>query len=272
MQMIMTGDPDPNLAEGEGFRLCEELGLVVEQRGTPAVANPIYREVLARQMSYGTQAAIPEPEWRWEKADRTLDMDALMEAFPHLLVQAFLQRVLNGEGATDGAGNNAGGVCDSKLQYSNRQGGRFEYEHAAGRGRMNVKLVRDYNKPEEVIEEGLEQIGRYRDRLGEIPGVPGDIRPAGRGVQETLGRTAWPGSSGWGDGGEVLKTGWTISLVLFVAICIKPRCFPGGSPRKILSHSDGFCGCTPFPCRPSGGICPQPPLQYTAWRRCPIRW
>jgi hypothetical protein len=40
------------------------------------------------------------------------------------------------------------------------------------RGRMNVieiKLVRDYNKPEEVVEEGLEQIGRYRDRLGGNP-------------------------------------------------------------------------------------------------------
>jgi hypothetical protein len=164
----------------------------------------MYREVLAQQMTYGTQLAIPEPEWQWEKADGALDMEALMrefqkfwrkhadlweqksnytEAFPHLLLMAFLQRIISwGEGAMDGAENNAGGVCESKLQYSNRQGGRFEYEYAAGRGRMDlcveyrgrmyvieIKLIRDYTTPEEVMEEGLEQIRRYSDRLGGDP-------------------------------------------------------------------------------------------------------
>jgi hypothetical protein len=60
-----------------------------------------------------------QAEWKWEKAGGTLDMDALLkefqifwrnnselweeklnytEAFPHLLLMAFLQRVANGEG------------------------------------------------------------------------------------------------------------------------------------------------------------------------------
>jgi hypothetical protein len=129
-------------------------------------------------MTYGTQLAIPEPEWQWEKADGALDMEALMrefqkfwrkhadlweqksnytEAFPHLLLMAFLQRVLNG-------------------------GGQIEREYAAGRGRMDlcveyrgrmyvieIKLIRDYTTPEEVMEEGLEQIRRYGDRLGGDP-------------------------------------------------------------------------------------------------------
>ncbi|MDR1887016.1 MAG: PD-(D/E)XK nuclease domain-containing protein, partial [Prevotellaceae bacterium] len=83
----------------------------------------------------------------WEqKSDYT-------EAFPHLLLMAFLQRILNG-------------------------GGRIEREYAAGRGRMDlaveyngiwyiieVKIVHSYETPKMVIEEGLEQIQMYRDKI-----------------------------------------------------------------------------------------------------------
>jgi hypothetical protein len=173
MEILITGKPDPLLTESEGFRLCLDLGLVTRINKTASVANPIYREVLARQMTTGPQDAIPEPEWQWEKPDGSLDMDALLkefqkfwrrnselweermnytEAFPHLLLMAFLQRVLNG-------------------------GGHIDREYAAGRGRMDlaveyndkmyiieIKLVYSYNSPEEVREEGLEQIARYRDK------------------------------------------------------------------------------------------------------------
>jgi hypothetical protein len=174
LETLMTGESDMTLAESEGFRLCVDMGLVAKKRGTPQVANPIYREVLARQMTMGAQDAIPEPEFRWEKTDGSLDMDALLkefqrfwrknseiweqksdytEVFPHLLLQAFLQRVLNG-------------------------GGRIEREYAAGRGRMDlaveyhtawyiieIKLIHSYDTPKEVRTEGLEQIARYRDTI-----------------------------------------------------------------------------------------------------------
>jgi hypothetical protein len=174
METLMTGEPDLRLPESEAFRLCLDLGLVALERGTPMVANPIYREVLARQMTYGAQLAIPEPEWKWERADGTLDMDALLwefqafwrlnsetweemsdytEAFPHLLLQAFLQRVTNGKG-------------------------RIEREYAAGRSRMDlgveyggawniieIKLLRKNRTLAVVQEEGLVQIRRYRERL-----------------------------------------------------------------------------------------------------------
>jgi hypothetical protein len=197
METLMTGEPDPRLAEGEAFRLCLDLGLVAIENGTPVVTNPMYREVLARQMTYGTQLAIPVPEWKWEKEDGTLDMDALLhefqgfwrtnseawegmtnypEAFPHVLLMAFVHRVVDmGGGAMDGAVNNVPGVCDSKLRYSNRQGCRFEYEYAAGRGRMDlaveyhgswdiieVKLLRAGRSREALVEEGKKQVLRYR--------------------------------------------------------------------------------------------------------------
>jgi hypothetical protein len=174
MESIITGTPDPELTASEGFRICTDLGLVKKERSTPMVANPIYKEVLARQLTYSTQDAIPEPEWQWEKPDGSLDMDALLkkfqkfwrinsevweqksdytEAFPHLLLMAFLQRVLNG-------------------------GGHIEREYAAGRGRMDlaveykkrifiieIKLVHSYDTPAEIQDEGLKQIQKYRDKI-----------------------------------------------------------------------------------------------------------
>jgi hypothetical protein len=179
IEPILTGESDPNLAEGEAFRLCQDLGLVALDDGTPVIANPIYREVIARHLTYGQQLAIPKPNWQWEKPDESLDMDKMMqefqkfwrrhserweekadytEAFPHLLLMAFLQRVLNG-------------------------GGHIERECAAGHGRMDlgieykqrwyiieIKLLRDHDGAQTVREEGLEQIREYRDKMA--PGAP----------------------------------------------------------------------------------------------------
>jgi hypothetical protein len=70
MESLIFGEPNPILAAGEEFRVCLDLGLVALVRGAPTIANPIYREVIARQMTYATQLAIPKPEWRWRKPGR----------------------------------------------------------------------------------------------------------------------------------------------------------------------------------------------------------
>jgi hypothetical protein len=80
-------------------------------------------------------------------------MSDLTEAFPHLLLMAFLQRVTNGAG-------------------------RIEREYAAGRGRMDlaveykgawniieIKLLRQGKTFETVMSEGITQTLAYRDRL-----------------------------------------------------------------------------------------------------------
>jgi hypothetical protein len=179
IEALITGTPDPRLTSGEGFRICLDLGLVRKERGTPVIANPLYKEVLARQLTYSAQDAIPEPEWQWELADGSLDMDSLLrefqnfwrehseiwedkmeytEAFPHLLLMAFLQRVLNG-------------------------GGGIEREYAAGRGRMDllveykakkyvieIKLIHEKQGAEAVKMKGLRQAAAYRD--AKAPGAP----------------------------------------------------------------------------------------------------
>jgi hypothetical protein len=174
LETFFAGEMDLNLADSESFRLCMDLGLVAIEDGAPVIANPIYREVLARQITYSPQLNIPKPEWKWARDDGKLDMDALLrnfqefwrnnsetweemsgytEAFPHLLLMAFLQRVANGEG-------------------------RIEREYAAGRGRMDlaveykgawniieIKLLRKNKTFEQVREEGCKQILQYRRRI-----------------------------------------------------------------------------------------------------------
>ncbi|MBF0405769.1 MAG: AAA-like domain-containing protein [Candidatus Riflebacteria bacterium] len=176
IQAIITGDIDPSLAEGDDFRLCIDLGIVSVEDGTPQISNPIYREVIPRVLNQGMQYAVPKPHFKWLRDDGTLNMPEMLknfqafwrrhadtweqksdytEAFPHLLVLAFMQRIING-------------------------GGRVEREYAAGRGRMDiaieyggkwsiieVKLVHPADGLETTISEGLEQISSYRDTIDE---------------------------------------------------------------------------------------------------------
>jgi len=176
VQPILIGASDPQMAEDDAFVFCQDLGLVtIGADGSPGIANAIYREVLARELSYGMQMAIPPPEFRWKRDDGGLDMAALMaefqkfwrrhsdmweekadytEAFPHLLLMAFFQRITNG-------------------------GGNIEREYAAGRGRIDlmidfggrrniieIKLVHPADGRQTTLEEGLEQIARYDNRIG----------------------------------------------------------------------------------------------------------
>jgi hypothetical protein len=80
-------------------------------------------------------------------------MSDFTEAFPHLVLMAFLQRVANGEG-------------------------RIEREYAAGRGRMDlaieykgawniieIKLLRKNRSFDSVKAEGIKQILQYRERI-----------------------------------------------------------------------------------------------------------
>ena len=65
MESLFSGCVNLDLAESDAFRICMDLGLVKLENGVPVVANPIYREALARQLSFGAQIMIPEPEWQW---------------------------------------------------------------------------------------------------------------------------------------------------------------------------------------------------------------
>ncbi len=147
------------------------LGLIRLVQGGWTIANPIYREVIPRALTFPTQAALAQQTAWYLGTDGLLDAPKLMAAWqtfwrkdghlaaegfsykesgPHLMLMAFLQRVVNG-------------------------GGRIDREYALGKGALDllitwktqrivveVKLRRDT----ETADEALEQIVRYLDHLG----------------------------------------------------------------------------------------------------------
>ncbi|MDR1281465.1 MAG: ATP-binding protein [Opitutaceae bacterium] len=192
MEALLAGSTNEQAFDDDALRLCLDLGLVRQAPDRPAeIANPIYKEILARQMSQKTLNFIQPREsfaWKREHPDGALDMDALLrefqkfwrrhseiwesksdytEAFPHLLLMAFLQRIVNG-------------------------GGRIEREFAAGRGRLDlaveykgawhiieIKIIHDYETVELIREEGIEQTAAYRDKFAPpLPPPPPSFLPS----------------------------------------------------------------------------------------------
>jgi hypothetical protein len=177
VEPVLTGEITPDLGRtNPDVMLAMDLGLVQWTSETGlTISNPVYTEILIRHLNSGYHGILPPPtSWQWQKPDGNLDMDRMLkefqkfwrrhadkweekadytEAFPHLLLLAFLQRVLNGKG-------------------------RIDRECAAGKGRMDlgieyndhwyiieIKIVRDHDSLQTVREEGLEQIMQYRDQF-----------------------------------------------------------------------------------------------------------
>ncbi|MDR1485148.1 MAG: PD-(D/E)XK nuclease domain-containing protein, partial [Planctomycetaceae bacterium] len=176
IQTIITGSNNPLGRTNRDVELTMDLGLITWNTNIGfTIANPVYEEILNRYLNSEYHDSFPPPSsWQWQKANGELDMDNLLrefqkfwrrhseiweqkadytEAFPHLLLTAFLQRVTNG-------------------------GGQIDRECAAGCGRMDImveyagkcyvleiKIIYYYDSPATVREEGLEQIQKYRDKI-----------------------------------------------------------------------------------------------------------
>ncbi|WP_437338796.1 AAA family ATPase [Sorangium sp. So ce394] len=153
----------------DDIRYVQDLGLVrMRESGGLEAANPIYREIIVQELTFGPLAALPQIEPTWLEPGGRMNVDRLLEAFvafwrqhgepllqaasyheiaPHLVLMAFLDRVAD-------------------------RGGTLEREYAIGSGRMDlclrygpdvvaieIKVWRDGRR--DPVEDGLEQIDRY---------------------------------------------------------------------------------------------------------------
>ena len=159
----------------DDYQYVTDLGIIKSIRGKIQPANPIYGEVIARTLSHDAQEKIelkkPDATLPFYLKEGKIDMDALMldfqqfwrensaiwiekfqykEAAPHLILMAFLQRIING-------------------------GGYIIRDMGAGTGRTDLCLVYETQKyPVELklrrgdksIAEGIEQTLRYMDSFG----------------------------------------------------------------------------------------------------------
>jgi len=159
---------------------CLDLGLLKEERGALKPANPIYAEVIGRMLSYGAQQTMLAGEVGHDAPfyldkDGRFDMRAMLsefqqfwrensaswrerfdyrEAAPHLILMAFLQRVING-------------------------GGRVVREMAAGSGRLDLcveygqqryPLELKLRRGDKTLADGLRQLRRYMETLDQSEG------------------------------------------------------------------------------------------------------
>ena len=172
---------EPLLSGGDKRRFTDrdleyvrDLGLVAPDRPL-RIANPIYAEVIPRELTWVAQEELDQETAWYVEADGSLNVDKLMAAFqtffrehsehwvtrfqyqeagPQLLLQAFLQRIVN-------------------------SGGRVEREYGLGRRRTDLlilwpqggqtrKIVVEckvlHKSLEQTIAEGLEQTAGYMDR------------------------------------------------------------------------------------------------------------
>jgi len=183
MQAVLLGDESEAMSRtSDDFLYVRDLGLLAEGPSGLGAANPMYAEILTRQLTVDVQSSIARPEWPWKRTDGTLDFPALMEAWrawwrlhadsirrdwadgypeavPHLMLLAFLQRVVNGGGTVDREFASGRGRIDLVVRYAGRT-------HV-----VEVKRVPpDRVTPERVIEEGVVQLAGYLDTLGEAEG------------------------------------------------------------------------------------------------------
>ena len=181
---LLSGVPTNAEVRPDDLQYVRDLGLVA--RDDPLrIANPIYREVIPRDLTYVTQAMLThDPAWYLDAAGNLLLADLLAafqeffrehsehwierfqyrEAGPQLLLQAFLQRIVN-------------------------SGGRIEREYGLGRLHTDLLIVWPaFARPpagqrkmvieckllrgslERTISDGAAQTRAYLDRCGAAEG------------------------------------------------------------------------------------------------------
>ena len=183
IEPLLKGSDEAGSFADDDLQYVRDLGLVRTDNPI-AIANPIYREVIPRDLTYTTQAGFHhDPTW-YIDANGILQVGELLAAFqaffrehsehwierfqykeagPQLLLQAFLQRIIN-------------------------SGGRIEREYGLGRRRTDLLVVwpvdRDSSRIQKVVIEckllhqsleqtlrdGLEQTRAYMDRCATMEG------------------------------------------------------------------------------------------------------
>ena len=178
-----TGEVDK--ANPNDVEYVRDLGLVT-RRGTARIANPVYQEVIPRELMYAREAEIvQETEW-YVKPDGDLDIESLLAAFqrffrehsehwlerfqykeagPQLLLQAFLQRIVNGGGRIEREYALGSRRTDLLIVWPpGRFAGAAEPGTPARRYVVECKIPR--GGLEATIREGLEQTLAYMDKCG----------------------------------------------------------------------------------------------------------
>ena len=173
VEPLLSGGEDSDFSTRD-LEYVRDLGLIASNEPL-RIANPIYAEIVPRELTYAAQVGLDEDTAWYVNDDGSLNVVKLMTAFqtffrehsehwvtrfqyqeagPQLLLQAFLQRIVN-------------------------SGGRIEREYGLGRMRTDLLIVWPqgdqtrkivieckilHKSLEQTIADGLEQTAEYLDR------------------------------------------------------------------------------------------------------------
>jgi hypothetical protein len=211
IEPIVTGAPpdfDPVFEDDIAYAI--DLGLIARDR-TLRIANPIYQEVIVRVLTTGIERRVMAESRRFVRPDGRLDWRLLLDEFvdfwkengeiltegqayheaaPHLVLMAFLQRVVNGGGQIvreAAAGKRALDLlvtwpCAARVPpvEGHAEGVKLKGQ-APQREAIEIKVRTD--RSGDVLQKGLAQLDGYLERLGLSEGTlvifdrRGDVGP-----------------------------------------------------------------------------------------------
>jgi hypothetical protein len=184
IEAMLSGESDDIAGiRPDDQQYVEDLGLI-RLRPTLRISNRIYQEIIPRELSWVAQTRIPNQESEWYiTPEHRLDMPKLLAAFqqfyrehaeiwgdglsykeaaPQLLMQAFLQRIVNGGGHINREYGLGRKRTDIFIEWplDKQQGIHGPLQRIV----IEIKLLR--SSLEAVISQGLEQTAGYARHVG----------------------------------------------------------------------------------------------------------
>jgi len=192
IEAVLTGSFTGAEVYNDDLLYVADLGLTTRPPASIRIANPIYAEVIPRTLSFVLQSNLAIDPQCYVLPDGRLDLVKLFtefqqfyrrhsetwieryeykEAGPHLILYAWLQRVVNGGGQLNRESAIGTGRADLLIEWPvtpNAAQRRWPIprEVSVQREVLEIKIYEDSG----TETEGLEQLGRYLTRLGEPAG------------------------------------------------------------------------------------------------------
>ena len=167
---IMSGEMVQAFSDDD-VQYCKDLGLLSLIAPTLEIANPIYKQIIPAVLAAKFQETTTLHERSYIRKDGSLDMSLLLEKFtqfyrenaqiwlreyqykesgPHLLLLAFMQRIINGGGS----------ICREYALGSKRVDLFVRWKNQTFVLELKIK------HSESVLSQGLEQTAAYMDSAG----------------------------------------------------------------------------------------------------------
>jgi len=177
---LLAGSVEAETIPPDDVNYVEDLGLI---RKYPQlrIANRIYQEIIPRELTVSTQLTIHQESSWYTDSSGKLDMDKLLTAFQaffrkhfeswvegfdykeagsQLLLQAFLQRVING-----------GGTVEREYGLGRERTDLLViWPHKEGKQEIVIELKLRYDSLDTTIAKGLKQTWKYMDKCDNAEG------------------------------------------------------------------------------------------------------